>query len=96
MKLTGQASQYLINLEIMRAACYQKPIDTLHRMKDELRGKHVPPLFCVCLIDEWHQYTQGNKYVTKFNEFLIRCNTLNIEGQAQILSRFRARLKGDL
>jgi len=51
-------------------------------------------------MDEWHQYTQGNKsvkeYVTKFDKFLIKCNTLNNEGQAQIFSRFRAGLRDDL
>jgi len=34
--------------------------------------------------------------VVKFDEFLIICNTLNTEGQAQIFSRFRAELKDDL
>ena len=34
--------------------------------------------------------------MAKFNEFFIRCNTLNTKGQAQILSRFSARLRGDL
>jgi len=51
-------------------------------------------------MDEWHQYTKGNKsakkYVVKFDEFFIRCNTLNAEGQAQIIFRFRAGLIGDL
>ena len=54
-------------------------------MKDELREKYVLAPFSAYLMDEWHQYTQGNKsaeFMTKFNEFLIRCNTLNIEGQA--------------
>ena len=69
-------------------------------MKDELREKYVPPSFSTCLMDEWHQYTQGNKstkeYVTKFDKFLIRCNTPNNEGHAQIFSRFRAELRDDL
>ena len=51
-------------------------------------------------MDKWHQYTQSNKsakeYVAKFDEFLIRCNTLITEKQAQIHSKFRAGLKGDL
>ena len=51
-------------------------------------------------MDKWHQYNQGNKlakeYVTKFDEFLIRCNTCSKEGQAQILSRFKAGLREDL
>ena len=45
-------------------------------------------------MEKWHRYTQGNKsaqeYVEKFDEFLIRCNAIDTEGQAQILSRFRA------
>lgn len=48
-------------------------------------------------MDSWHQHTHGNKsakeYVDKFNEFLIRCNTLNKEGETQILSRFRTDLR---
>ena len=84
----------------MCAAYVQEPINTWHRMKDELREKYIPPSFSACLMDKWHQYTQGNKlakeYVTKFDKFLSRCNTFNTEWQAQILSRFRAGLRGDL
>jgi len=84
----------------MRTTCGQESINTWYKMKDELREKYMPTLFSVCLMDEWHQYTQGNKsakeYVTKFDEFLIRCNTLNTEGQAQIFSTFRDTLRGDL
>ena len=69
-------------------------------MKDELKGKYVPPSFSARLMDKWHRYTQGNKsaqeYVEKFDEFLIRCNALNTEGQAQIMSRFRAGLREEL
>jgi len=39
-------------------------------------------------MDNWHQHTQANKsakkYVEKFDEFLIRYNTLHKEGEAQI------------
>jgi len=31
-------------------------------MKDELKGKYVPPSFYAYLLDKWHQFTQGNKY----------------------------------
>ena len=69
-------------------------------MRDELKGKYVPPSVNAHLIDKWHRYTQGNKsaqeYVKKFDEFLIRCTAINIEGKAQILSRFRAGLRDDL
>jgi len=51
-------------------------------------------------MDKWHPYTQGDKsikeYVAKFDEFLIKCRTFSKEGQAQILYRFRARLREDL
>jgi len=51
-------------------------------------------------MDNWHQYTQGNKsakeYVEKFDEFLIRCSTLHKEGETQILSRFKVGLRDDL
>jgi len=43
---------------------------------------------------------KGNKStkecVAKFDEFLVRCNTLNTEGYAQILSKFRAWFRGNL
>ena len=68
-------------------------------MKDELKGKYVPLSFSDRLMNKWHQYNQDNKsakeYVAKFDEFLIRCSTFSKEGQAQILSRFRARLRED-
>ena len=69
-------------------------------MKEELETKYVPPSFSARLVDNWHQHTQGNKfakeYIEKFDEFLIRCSTLHKEGEAQILSRFRASLRDDL
>jgi len=69
-------------------------------MKEELEVKYVSPSFSARLIDNWHQHTQDNKsakeYVEKFDEFLIRCNTLHKEGETQILSRFRADLRDDL
>ena len=81
MKLTNQTCQYQTNLEIIRVACGQEPINTWRRMKDELREKYVPPSFSACLMDECHQYNQGYKsvieYMAKFDEFIIRWNTLN-------------------
>ena len=69
-------------------------------MKEEVETKYVPPLFSARLIDNWHQHTQDNKsakeYVEKFNEFLVRCNTLHKEGESQILFKFRVGLRDDL
>jgi len=100
MKLTGQASHYWTNLVNMCAARDQESIDTWWRMKNELRRKYVSPSFSVSPMDKWHRYTQGNKsaqeYMENFDEFLIRCNALNTEGQSQILSTFRAGLRDDL
>ena len=51
-------------------------------------------------MNKWHRCTQGNKsaqeYVEKFDEFLIKCNATNTEGQAQIMYMFRAGLRDDL
>jgi len=43
MKLSGQASQYWINLENGRASRGRPPIDTWDRMKEELETNYVPP-----------------------------------------------------
>jgi len=93
-------SQYWTNLENRRATWDRPPIDTWDRMKEKLETKYVPLSFSARLMNSWQQHTQGNNsakvYVKKFNEFLIRENTLHKEGEAQILSRFRASLKDDL
>ena len=60
MKLTGQTSQYWINLENIHASRLQRPIEMWDMMKDELKGK-CATIICDCLMDKWHQYTQGNK-----------------------------------
>ena len=84
----------------MRAAREQEQIDTWRRMKNELRWKYMPPSFSARFIDKGHKYTQDNKltqeYVKKFDEYLIRCNALDTEGQSQIFSWFRAGLWDDL
>ena len=61
MKLSGQASQYWTNLESRHAARGRPPIDIWDRMKEELEIKYVSPSFSARLMDNWHQYTQGNK-----------------------------------
>ena len=69
-------------------------------MKDELKDKHMLPSYYARLLDRWHQFNQDNKsakeYVAKFDEFLIKCSALNPEGKAQILSKFRARVRKDM
>src|SRR5436190_8174187 len=100
MKLTGQAGQYWSNVEIMRRERLQQPIMTWIAMKDELKGKYVPPSYHSRLLDQWHQLSQGGQsakdYVVKFDEFLTRCSALGSESNAQILSRFRSGLRPDL
>jgi len=51
MKLSGQTSQYWTNLENMRTARSQPPIDTRDRMKEELKTKYVPPSFSARLMN---------------------------------------------
>jgi len=34
-------------------------------MKEELETKYVPPLFSARFVDNWHQYTKGNKSAKK-------------------------------
>ena len=69
-------------------------------MNEELKAKYVPPSFSSRLIDNWCQYTQGNKsvkkYVEKFYKLVIRCSTLHKKREVHILSRFRAGLRDDL
>ena len=49
-------------------------------MKDDLKGKYVPPHYYKHLPDRWHKIFQGNKsakkYVNEFDEFLNRYNIL--------------------
>ena len=72
MQLSGQASQYWNNVENRRAARDRPPIDIWDRMKEELETKYASPSFSAHLMDNWHQYTQGNKsakkYVEKFDD----------------------------
>ena len=45
IKLNGQASQYWTNVETLQASRVQQPIETWAAMKDELKGKYVPPSY---------------------------------------------------
>jgi len=86
MKHTGQASQYWTNVETLRASRAQRPIKTGAAMKDELKGKYVPPFYYACLLNKRHQFSHDNKstkeYVAKFDEFLIRCSVIGTESEA--------------
>ena len=69
-------------------------------MKDELKGKYMPPSYYAYFLNRWHQFIQGNKsakeFVAMFNKFLIRCSVLGTESEVQILFRFRDSLREDL
>lgn len=92
MKLTSQASQIWTNLVRLREQCRQRPIDTCPSLKDELKGKYIPPSYEAHLLDQWHRFTQGNKsakeYIDEFDKFLIRYGTLGEERVGQVMSRF--------
>jgi len=79
-KLTGQASWHWTDLISIRASRGQETINTWSYMKDELKGKYVPPHYYKHLPDRWHKIFQGNKsakkYVNEFDEFLNRYNIL--------------------
>ena len=82
MKLTGQAGQYLKNLEKMRYR-REDPVETWEGMKEKLMLKYVPPSFSQQLLDKWNRLTQGNKsatdYIAKFDEYLNRCEAIELE-----------------
>ena len=95
-KLIGQANQYWIDVVKRRVPCGQEPIDTWSFMKDELKGKYVPPHYYKHLLDSWRKIFQGNKsakeYVNEFDEFLNRYNLLVKQSDVQIFSQFCAGL----
>jgi len=69
-------------------------------MKDELKGKYVPPHYYKHLLDRWHKISQGNKsakeYVNEFDEFPNRYNILGKQSDLQVFSQFCTRLRIDL
>jgi len=80
IKLTGQASQYLVDVERNRKAWFQTLTEPWKYMKDDFMGKYVP--------DKWRRITQGNKsekeYITEFDEFLTRYNIRGMQRDIQI------------
>ena len=67
-------------------------------MKEILKEKYVPSTYRQRMLDQWQRLTQGSRpvseYISKFNEFLSRCDLQ--EDEHVILSRFRVRLKEEL
>jgi len=58
----------------------------------KLKEKYLPASYHQRLLDHWQRLSQGNKsvsdYITKFDEYAIRCNIK--EDESMVLSRFRA------
>ena len=51
-------------------------------MKDELKGKYVPPHYYKPLLDRWRKISQGNKFVKEYvNELDKFLNSFNILGK---------------
>ena len=67
-------------------------------MKEILREKYVPTTYRQRMLDQWQRLTQGSRpvieYISKFDEFLSRCDLQ--EDEQVILSRFRDGLREDL
>jgi len=97
MNLTDHASQYWINVKAMRASRRQDPLEIWSAMKDKLKNKYVLASYYDHLLNNWQWLTEGTKsikgYVAQLDEFLIHCNDLGTESNAQILSRFWAGLE---
>ena len=99
-KLTGQAKRCWIDLIPLRASRGEELIDTWSYVKDELKGKYVPPYYYKHLLDRWRKISQSNKsvkeYVNKFGEFLNRYNVLGKQSEVQVFSQFCVGLQIDL
>jgi len=57
-------------------------------MRDEIKGKYVPPYYYKHVLNRWHRISQGNKsakkYVNEFEEFLNRYNSLGRHCDIQV------------
>ena len=77
----------------------EDPVETWKGIKEKLMLKYVSPSFSQQLLDEWNRWTQGNKsatdYVAKFDEYLNRCEAIELELPEQTLCRFRSGLRDD-
>ena len=67
-------------------------------MKLRLREKYLPMSYHQRLLDQWQRLVQGNRsvaeYITKFDEFVMRCNV--DESESVTLSRFRTELREEI
>ena len=74
------------------------PVISWDEMKEILKEKYVPTIYCQRMVDQWQRLTQGprpvGEYISKFDEFLSRCDLQ--EDEQVILSRFKAGLKEEL
>ncbi|KAK4489657.1 hypothetical protein RD792_005469 [Penstemon davidsonii] len=98
MKLVGQAKLYWINVERQLERAREEPITLWAEMKERLREKYVPLSYHQQLLDKWQSLRQGSmpvtEYISKFEEFMLRCNVT--EDASVTLSRFRTGLRLEL
>ena len=98
IRLVRQARLHWGNVERTIRQRGDVPVSTWRDMKRKLREKYLPMSYQERLLDQWQRLTQGNKtvseYVTKFDEFVMRCNV--VESEAATLSRFRSGLNEDI
>ena len=95
MKLVGHARQHWANIEKLMTFRRQELVQTCDEMKLKLQEKYLLVSYKQRLLDQWHQLTRGNQlvteYITKFDEFLVRCG--ENESNTVVLSRFRSGLR---
>ncbi|PKA46657.1 hypothetical protein AXF42_Ash021273 [Apostasia shenzhenica] len=98
IKLTLQARLFISNIESLRQHRGLEPIEYWNEFKAIMREKYVPITYHNRLLDQWQRLTQGTRsvteYITKFDEFLMRCS--KAESPSTTLSRFRAGLREDI
>jgi len=94
-KLTGQASQYWVDVERNRKARFQTLTETWKYMKYDFIGKYVPSIYFDHLFDKWRRISQGNKsakeYITEFDEFSLAI----IFEACRVTSKFFSNLEMD-
>ena len=98
MKLVSQAKLYWTNYERLMTRGHRVPVISWDEMKEVLKEKYVPVTYRQRMLDQWQRLNQGSRpvgdYISKFDEFLSRCDLQ--EDEQVVLSRFRAGLREDL